>query len=159
MDENEITTAAAWAAQRKTKPLLLPSGVVVEVVDSMFRSLDILSDIPMPLLSRIIKSASDSMDLDPDEKRKLLEFNEKVMKMIRAIVVRPKIALEVIAPEGEMSFMNMLDIDRKFLMRYVLGTKGAEDLSSFRGRADGDPSGSVLPSIRSESVGGHEAGR
>jgi hypothetical protein len=137
MDEKRVMTAADWMTRRKIRHETLPSGMVVDIVDSKLHAMTVLEILPMTLLARILETG-DQKTMTPAEQAEMLNGMKKMMGMVRSIVVNPRISLEPEAPEGEISILNVPDEDIQFLMAFVLRKKEAEELAPFRSGANGD---------------------
>lgn len=137
-----MITAKEWGGKRKTEVITLPSGAEVEVKKSKLRPLLLANILPYELLSKVLKGKQDEMT--EQDRVDMISASFKLFELITQTVVSPKICIEGIPKEDEISIMDIPDEDIDYLRGYIMGTKEAHDVEPFRAESASVTAGSSV---------------
>ena len=155
----EVMTADQWRALSGTKPLKLPSKMVLTVRDNRLYFMTMFTTLRNEILEKVAKeseSTGDKKDITSEEKHKanmvvVDEMRDKVLPAMKRIVVSPPIIIDPKeeVPPGAIFVGDMPLKDFSFLHSYVIGLS-RDDEEKKEGAGEGDRS---LAPFRDEQSG------
>ncbi len=151
----KYTNASDWSRKKKTEPLQLPSGAVVEVKISGIAPLLMANIMPMTLLSTSDgKDAVEDEGLSAAQSMAVSKGYSAISKIVQSMVVSPRIIFDENAEirSGEVSAYDVPSEDLNFLMDYCLKTEEAKKLKSFRAIGTRGDAGSNEQTIQSAAL-------
>lgn len=149
----EQTLARQWAQKKKTRPVTLPSGMTVQIKQSVLYSAMLANILPMPLLKRILDG--NVKEATPDETIQLPSIMRQIIGLVMQIVAEPVIVDRMPQAPNEIALVDVPDEDILFLVGLVFRNEGADALGQFRGGSTGAPSGQDVPAVQPAAVNGH----
>lgn len=149
----EQTLARQWAQKKKTRPVTLPSGMTVQVKQSMLYSAMLANVLPTPLLKRILEG--NAKEAPPDETIQIPAIMRQIIGFVMQIVAEPVIVDRPALAENEISLIDVPEDDLIFLAGNIFRNEGAEEMGRFRDGSGGPSSGSDVPAVQPAAVNGH----
>lgn len=149
----EQTLARQWAAKKKTRPVTLPSGMTVQVKQSVLYSAMLANVLPTPMLKRIMEG--NAKEATPDETIQLPAIMRQIIGLVMQVVAEPMIVDRMPQAPNEIALVDVPDEDILFLVGMIFRNEGAEALGRFRDGAGGASPGSDVPAVQPAAINGH----
>lgn len=140
-----VSNAKEWGAKAKTELLTLPSGAVIEIKKSRLKPLLLANILPYDLLAKIVGNKKNGSMTDED-RLEMINATKKLFEIISTSVISPKIVVDAVPDErnNEISIYDIPDDDISAIRGYLMGTKEAHEMGTFRDEPASAPTGSSL---------------
>lgn len=136
-----LSSAKDWGAKLKTEQLILPSGAVIEIKKSKLKPFLLANMLPYDLLAKIIKGGKNG-SMTEEDRLEMINATKKLFEIISTSVINPRVVVDTVPDEdkNEISIYDIPDEDIDAIRSYLMGTKEAHEISTFRNEPTGDTS-------------------